>query len=107
MRAVIATETVIKNPTSPESNKERDPMVDQALKLLNEAATLLGKEPPPGQFDAYPQYLKAKDIADILQVSDSKALKIMHEPDFPLIRLGRSMRVEREQFFQWIRQKGA
>lgn len=31
MRAVIATETVIQNPTSPESNKERDTMKNRVV----------------------------------------------------------------------------
>lgn len=80
-------------------------MNSKALELLNQAQELIGKEPPSGQFDAYPRYLKATDIMEILQVSRSKARTIMYDPTFPLIKLGRSIRVEREQFFSWIRQK--
>jgi predicted DNA-binding transcriptional regulator AlpA len=80
-------------------------MENQILELLNQAQELIGKEPPTGQFDAYPRYLKVTDIMDILQVSRSKARTIMYDPTFPLIKLGRSIRVEREQFFQWVRQK--
>lgn len=80
-------------------------MVEKALQLLNEAKELLGKEPPTGQFDAYPRYLSTKDVMEILQVSRSKAQNIMKESDFPLIRLGKLMKVEREQFFNWVRKK--
>lgn len=85
-------------------------MTEKLLELLNEAKDLLGKQPPAGQFDAYPTYLTCKDIQDILQVSKSKANSIMHMKGFPLIKLGKSLRVEREQFFKWLQkfeQQGA
>lgn len=77
-------------------------MAERLLELLNEAKDLIGKQPPTGQFDAYPRYLKATDIMEIMQVSKTKAHKMMKEHDFPLIKVGKSVRVEREQFFQWI-----
>lgn len=78
---------------------------EKALQLMNEARELLGKEPPDGQFDAYPKYLRTKDICEIMQVSVSTANRMMNEPDFPLIRFRGTKRVEREQFFRWITRK--
>lgn len=78
---------------------------EKALHLMNEAKELLGKEPEADQFNAYPQYLSCKDIEEIMQVSKSKANSMMKEKGFPLIRLGKIMRVERKQFFEWVQKK--
>jgi hypothetical protein len=53
-------------------------------------------------FAAYPLYLKAKDIMDILQVSKTKAHEIMKDPDCPTLTIGRNKRVQRDKFFQYI-----
>ncbi|ARK28742.1 helix-turn-helix domain-containing protein [Halalkalibacter krulwichiae] len=50
----------------------------------------------------YPIILKVGDIAEIIGVSDRSAYEIMERPDFPLIRIGRQKRVQREAFFGWL-----
>lgn len=50
----------------------------------------------------YPLILKASDIAEILRVSKPKAYEIMEEPSFPLIRSGRTKRVLRDNFMEWL-----
>ena len=52
--------------------------------------------------ESYPIVLKAGDIAKILDVSEPTAYKLMREESFPLISLGRNMRVLREEFFKWL-----
>lgn len=76
---------------------------EKALTLLNEAKELLGKEPPAGFFSAYPYYLDAKDIMEITGYSKSKVRNMMISPDFPLMRHGKRMKVQREQFFAYLR----
>ena len=50
----------------------------------------------------YPMVLKASDIAEILRVSEPKAYAMMEEPSFPLIRSGRTKRVLRDNFMEWL-----
>ena len=50
----------------------------------------------------YPIILKAPHIAEIIGVSDRIAYEIMERNDFPLIRIGRSKRVQRDKFFEWL-----
>lgn len=56
-------------------------------------------------FAAYPLYLTAKDISDALQVCLTTAHDIMNDPHCPTLRLGKkgkSKRVHRDRFFEWI-----
>lgn len=80
---------------------------EKAIQLMNEAKELLGKEPAPGQFDAFPYYLKSSDIAEIMQISLRSAQRLMNDPSCPTIRHKRKMRVQRDQFFKWIQSLGA
>ncbi|KYG28134.1 helix-turn-helix domain-containing protein [Alkalihalobacillus trypoxylicola] len=50
----------------------------------------------------YPIFLKAKHIQEILGVSQRHAYEIMELKDFPLIRMGRNKRVNRDEFFSWV-----
>jgi len=52
----------------------------------------------------YPITLTAKHVAEILGVSLIKAYDIMEHPDFPLIRVGRHKKVNRDAFFRWMEQ---
>ncbi|SDY22280.1 helix-turn-helix domain-containing protein [Thermoactinomyces sp. DSM 45892] len=54
------------------------------------------------QPESYPMILTVEHVAEILEVSKRKAYEVMEYRDFPLIRLGRTKRVEREAFFQWV-----
>ncbi|MBO9128504.1 helix-turn-helix domain-containing protein [Bacillus sp. 165] len=48
------------------------------------------------------EILTANDIADILRVSLPTAYTVMERTDFPLIRIGRSKRVLRHEFYNWL-----
>jgi len=52
--------------------------------------------------ESYPVVLKANHIADILDVSEPTAYKLMRQESFPLISFGRNMRVLRDEFFKWL-----
>ena len=53
-------------------------------------------------FDELPLFLNSKTVAQVLGVSPSSAYELMHEPDFPVLRVGSRMVVPKEQFIQWI-----
>lgn len=50
----------------------------------------------------YPLVLTAVEISQILGISKRVAYEIMDETDFPLIRVRRTKRVNRDDFFQWL-----
>lgn len=52
--------------------------------------------------DSYPEILRVNHISAILGVSKRVAYEIMEYKGFPLIRVGRLKRVNRELFFQWL-----
>jgi excisionase family DNA binding protein len=51
-----------------------------------------------------PMFLNAEDISALLKISKPKAYELMKQNGFPLIQFGRSMRVGRDQFFEWLNQ---
>lgn len=55
--------------------------------------------------ESYPVVLTAVEISQILRVSKPTAYEIMRGKDFPLIKIGRSRRVFRDSFFQWLTEK--
>lgn len=50
----------------------------------------------------YPLILEVSHIQEILGVSKRRAYEIMDIEGFPLLRLGRSKRVPRDKFFEWL-----
>jgi excisionase family DNA binding protein len=52
-----------------------------------------------------PNVLKASDISKFLNISSRFAYEIMERSDFPIIRIGRSKRVMREDFLKWLEQQ--
>jgi excisionase family DNA binding protein len=53
----------------------------------------------------YPIVLTVKEVAEILSIDTRTAYNIMDEKGFPLIRIGRLKRVNRDSFFKWLEQK--
>ena len=49
-----------------------------------------------------PLFLNAKMVAQVLGVSVSSGYELMHDPDFPTLRVGSRMVVPKEQFIQWV-----
>jgi excisionase family DNA binding protein len=52
--------------------------------------------------DQYPLILTVTHVAALLSVSKRRAYEIMDYTNFPLVRLGRSKRVGRDAFFEWM-----
>ncbi len=42
------------------------------------------------------------EIADILQISKSKAYELCKQPDFKVVRLGRTIRISKVSFDNWL-----
>lgn len=46
-------------------------------------------------------FLNSKQVAEALRCSLPTARRIMRRPDFPLVRCGKNMRVEKQAFKNW------
>ena len=51
------------------------------------------KESIHKNYDDLPLFLNAKMVAQVLGVSVSSGYELMHDPDFPTLRVGRRMMV--------------
>lgn len=48
-----------------------------------------------------PPVLTMADVARYLRIGTSTAYELAHRPDFPAIRIGRTVRVRRDDFIAW------
>ncbi len=53
-------------------------------------------------YDDLPLFLNAEKLAKVLGVSISSAYELMHEKDFPSVRIGKRFIVPREDLKAWI-----
>jgi len=57
-------------------------------------------------FEDLPVVLQRKDIEKVLGLSPVTVLKLMREPDFPVIRAGaKRLIVPRDKFLEWMERK--
>ena len=59
------------------------------------------------QFKDYselPLFLNAELVAKVLGVSPSSGYELMHEPGFPVLKVGSRIVVPKEKFIQWVEQ---
>ena len=54
-------------------------------------------------YDDLPLFLNSATVAKVLGVSPSSGYELMHEPGFPVLRIGNRMVVPKEQFIQWVK----
>ena len=57
---------------------------------------------PLQSYDDLPLFLNAKTVAKVLGVSPSSGYELLHDPGFPVMRVGNRMVVPKEQFIQWV-----
>ena len=62
------------------------------------------KESPYKSYDELPLFLNAETVAKILGVSPSSGYELMHEKDFPALRVGKRIVIPKERFIQWVDQ---
>lgn len=60
------------------------------------------KESVYKSYDELPLFLNSKLVAKVLGVSPSSGYELMHQPDFPVLRVGSRMVVPKEKFIQWV-----
>ena len=62
------------------------------------------KESSYKSYDDLPLFLNSATVAKVLGVSPSSGYELMHEPGFPVLRIGNRMVVPTEQFIQWVKE---
>ena len=62
------------------------------------------KESTYKNYDDLPLFLNAATVSRVLGVSPASAYELMHEKDFPTLRVGSRMVVPKEKFIEWVEQ---
>ena len=60
------------------------------------------KESSYKSYDELPLFLNAETVAKVLGVSPSSGCELMHEPDFPVLKIGSRLVVPKEKFVEWV-----
>ena len=55
-------------------------------------------------YEDLPLFLNAETVAKLLGISISSSYELMHEKDFPALRIGNGIVVPKEAFIQWVEQ---
>ena len=55
-------------------------------------------------YDELPLFLNAETVAKVLGVSPSSGYELMHEKDFPTLKIGNRIVVPKEQFINWVKE---
>ena len=55
-------------------------------------------------YDELPLFLNADTVAKALGVSPSSGYELMHDPGFPILKIGNRMVVPKKRFIQWVEQ---
>ena len=53
-------------------------------------------------YEELPLFLNAETVAKVLGVAPSTTYELMHEADFPTLKIGNRMVVPNEQFIAWV-----
>ena len=56
-------------------------------------------------YEDLPLFLNAHLLSEVLGVSISTAYQVMHEPGFPVLRVGSRMVVPKEKFIRWAEER--
>ena len=62
------------------------------------------KESSYKNYDELPLFLNVATVAKVLGVSPSSGYELMHEPDFPVLKVGSRLVVPKEKFVEWVSQ---
>ena len=53
-------------------------------------------------YEELPLFLNADVVAKVLGIAPSSSYELMHEVDFPVLKVGNRMMVPKEKFIQWV-----
>lgn len=56
-------------------------------------------------YEELPLFLNAEMVAKLLGISPSSSYELMHEKDFPVLRVGNRLVVPKEKFRQWVEEQ--
>ena len=55
-------------------------------------------------YDDLPLFLNAVMVAKVLGIAPSSSYELMHEADFPVLKVGSRIVVPKEKFIRWVEQ---
>ena len=55
-------------------------------------------------YDNLPLFLNATTVAQVLGIPAASSYELMHEKDFPVLKVGSRMVVPKEKFIAWVEQ---
>ena len=55
-------------------------------------------------YDDLPLFLNAATVAEALGIASSSAYELMHEADFPVLKIGNRLVAPKAKFIQWVEQ---
>lgn len=58
-------------------------------------------------FSELPLFLSAETLSKVLGISPASSYELMHEPDFPVLKIGNRMVVSKEKFIRWVEENSA
>lgn len=53
-------------------------------------------------YEELPLFLNAELVGKVLGIAPSSSYELMHEVDFPVLKVGSRMVVPKEKFIQWV-----
>ena len=62
------------------------------------------KESTYKSYEELPLFLNATTVAKVLGVAPSSSYELMHEKDFPALRIGNRIVVPKEALIRWVEQ---
>ena len=65
------------------------------------------KESVYKSYDELPLFISSETLSELLGISLSSCYELMHDKDFPLIRIGKRMVVEKSRFIEWVKNNTA
>jgi predicted DNA-binding transcriptional regulator AlpA len=54
-------------------------------------------------YSELPLFLNAKLVAQVLGISPSSGYELLHQQDFPTLKIGSRIVVPKEEFIQWVK----
>lgn len=62
------------------------------------------KESAYKSYSELPLFLNAKLVTQVLGISPSSGYELLHQQDFPTLKIGNRLVVPKERFIQWVAQ---
>lgn len=62
------------------------------------------KESQFKNYEELPLFLNSKTLAETLGISAASAYELLHQRDFPTLKIGSRMVVPKEKFIEWVEQ---